>query len=87
MDNERRKEIIEIWKTVVEVQKHFNDIAMRIRSLFITMVLATAAAQKAYPVDSGHARCCVLNDRILPVVGTNINGQGAFAFPIPEGVF
>jgi hypothetical protein len=46
-----------------------------------------ARGGKAYPVDSGHATCCVLNDRILPVVGTNINGQGAFAFPIPEGVF
>jgi len=22
-----------------------------------------------------------------PVIGTNINGQRAFAFPIPEGVF
>lgn len=27
------------------MQKHFNDIEMRIRALFITMVLATAAAQ------------------------------------------
>jgi hypothetical protein len=42
---------------------------------------------KAYPVDSGRATCCVVNDRIRPVIGTNINGPRAFAFPIPEGVF
>lgn len=29
--------IIEIWKAVVEVQKHFNDIAIRIRSLALTL--------------------------------------------------
>jgi tripartite-type tricarboxylate transporter receptor subunit TctC len=42
---------------------------------------------KAYPVDSGRATCCVLSNRIRAVIGTNINGQRAFAFPIPEGIF
>ncbi|KAA5599173.1 hypothetical protein [Blastochloris sulfoviridis] len=45
MDPDRRKEVIEIWKAVIDVQKHFNDIEMRIRGLFITIVLAIAAAQ------------------------------------------
>lgn len=45
MDSEERSNIIEIWKTVVEVQQHFNDIGMKIRGLFITIVVAIAAAQ------------------------------------------
>lgn len=45
MDNDEKKNIIETWKIVIDVQKHFNDIIMRIRSLFITIVLALAAAQ------------------------------------------
>ena len=44
MQDERRKEIIDIWKTIVEVQQHFNDISMRIRSMFITILLALFAA-------------------------------------------
>jgi hypothetical protein len=35
-----RKQIIEIWKTVVNVQMHFNDIEMRIRAMFVTIILA-----------------------------------------------
>jgi hypothetical protein len=45
------------------------------------------ADQKAYPVDSGSATCCALNDRIRPVAGTTIDGQCAFAFAISESVF
>lgn len=44
MRDERRSEIIEIWKTVVEVQQHFNDIGMRIRSMFVTILLALFAS-------------------------------------------
>jgi tripartite-type tricarboxylate transporter receptor subunit TctC len=32
------------------------------------------AAEKAYPVDSGSATCCGLNDRIRSVAGTTIDG-------------
>jgi hypothetical protein len=35
----------EIWKTTIEVQQHFNDIAMKIRALFVTVVLALFAAE------------------------------------------
>jgi hypothetical protein len=38
------KQIIEVWKTVVQVQQHFNDISMRIRSMFVTILLALFAS-------------------------------------------
>jgi len=44
MQDERRSQIIEIWKAVVEVQRHFNDISMRIRGMFVTILLAFFAA-------------------------------------------
>jgi len=44
MTDEERKQVIEIWKTIVDVQKHFNDISMRIRSMFITILLALFAS-------------------------------------------
>jgi hypothetical protein len=44
LTDEKRKQIIEIWKTVVEVQQHFNDIGMRIRSAFVTILLALFAS-------------------------------------------
>ena len=42
---------------------------------------------KAYPVDSGSATCCGLNDRIRSIAGTTIDGQRAFAFAISGSVF
>jgi hypothetical protein len=44
MQDGQRKEIIEIWKTIVEVQQHFNDISMRIRGMFVTILLALFAS-------------------------------------------
>ncbi len=44
MEEQQRTQIIKIRKTIVEVQRHFNDIAMRIRSMFITILLALFAA-------------------------------------------
>ena len=38
------KDVIEIWKTIVDVQRHFNDICMRIRGMFVTILLAVFAA-------------------------------------------
>ena len=66
------------------------------RSDDLSVVIDESAAQKgalhlprekAYPVDSGGATCCALNDRIRPVAGTTIDGQRAFAFAISESVF
>jgi hypothetical protein len=45
MDASERQSIIEIWKTIVGVQQHFNDIEMKIRSLFVTIIAAVGAAQ------------------------------------------
>ena len=42
--DERRKEVVDIWKTIVSVQQHFNDIEMRIRSIFVTILLALFAS-------------------------------------------
>ena len=44
MTDEEKARIIEAWKTVVGVQKHFNDISMRIHSMFITILLALFAS-------------------------------------------
>jgi hypothetical protein len=42
--DERHKQVIEVWKTVVQVQQHVNDISMRIRSMFVTILLALFAS-------------------------------------------
>lgn len=72
MDAEERKSVIEIWKSVVEVQKHFNDIEMRVRGLFITMILAISAAQ-GFLMDKGlavtHGDVHVLYATSIPLLG------------------
>ncbi|QQN63566.1 hypothetical protein JIR23_29330 [Bradyrhizobium diazoefficiens] len=42
--DERAKQITDAWKAVVGVQMHFNDIGMRIRGLFVTILLALFAS-------------------------------------------
>lgn len=44
MRDERRKQIIDAWKVAIEVQQHFNDIGMRIRGMFVTILLALFAS-------------------------------------------
>jgi hypothetical protein len=44
MSDERRKQVVDVWKTIVEVQQHFNDISMRTRSMFVTILLALFAS-------------------------------------------
>ena len=72
MDNDERKNIIEIWKAVVGVQQHFNEIEMKIRGLFITIVVAIAAAQgflieKKLSVSIGHVT--ILYANVMPWLG------------------
>jgi hypothetical protein len=72
MDSDERRSIIEIWKTIVEVQQHFNDIGMKIRGLFITIVVAIAAAQgflleKRLSVSIGPLQ--ILYATIMPLIG------------------
>src|SRR3546814_2906700 len=35
---------IEIWKTIIDVQKHFNELEMRIRNVAVTVLAAFLAA-------------------------------------------
>jgi phosphoglycolate phosphatase len=44
LSDENKKQIIDIWKAIVEVQRHFNDIEMRIRSMFVTVLVALIAS-------------------------------------------
>ncbi len=72
MDNDERKNVIEIWKAVVGVQQHFNEIGMKIRGLFITIVVAIAAAQgflieKKLSVSIG--RYTILYANVMPWLG------------------
>jgi len=42
--SEELKSAVEIWKQIIAVQMHFNDIEMRIRNLYVTVLLGTVAA-------------------------------------------
>jgi phosphoglycolate phosphatase-like HAD superfamily hydrolase len=72
IDGERRKEIIDVWKEVVEVQQHFNDVSMRIRGTFITILLALFAAMgflldKRFTIDAWNLH--VQYATIVPLFG------------------
>jgi hypothetical protein len=43
-DIERLKIAVDIWKYVVSVQMHFNDIGMKIRTLYFTLLAAAVGA-------------------------------------------
>ncbi|MCK1392810.1 hypothetical protein [Bradyrhizobium sp. 1] len=72
--DERAKQIADVWKTVVGVQMHFNDIGMRIRGLFVTMLLALFAS------------IGFLLDKKLSLSVSRVNIQFATVVPI-FGVF
>ncbi|MBI4589937.1 MAG: HAD family hydrolase [Candidatus Rokubacteria bacterium] len=38
--DERRNQIIDVWKKVVDVQQHFNDLELRVRNLALTGLVA-----------------------------------------------
>lgn len=40
-DDKRAELQVEAWQKTVEVQQHFNDLALRIRNLFVTLLAAT----------------------------------------------
>lgn len=44
IDPEHRKAVIDVWKSIVDVQKHFNEISLKIRGVFITAIIALSAA-------------------------------------------
>ena len=38
------KSAVEIWKQIIGVQMHFNDIGLRVRGLFVTILVALFAS-------------------------------------------
>ena len=60
-DDELTKLRVEGWKTIVQVQQHFNDIEMTIRGLAITVLAAVvAAAALAVENGKGHLGAAIL---------------------------
>jgi len=45
---------IEIWKTIIDVQKHFNELEMRIRNVAVTVLAAFLAAAGITMKDNMH---------------------------------
>ena len=43
-DSERLKIVVDVWKHIVSVQMHFNDIEMKIRNLYFTILAAAIGA-------------------------------------------
>ena len=39
-----KKLLLEVWKQCVDVQMHFNDMEMKIRSLAVTVITAISGA-------------------------------------------
>jgi|GEM_PF-5596336 len=65
------KEIAELqlkaWEKTIEVQEHFNDIGLRIRNLFVTLLAATiAVAGYGIKAVQGPSTSVPLNALILP---------------------
>lgn len=48
-----REIALEVWKTTIDVQKHFNDIGIKIRSAAVTVVGAFAAVA-GYAIKEGN---------------------------------
>lgn len=42
-DASKRKDIIDVWKTTVDVQKHFNELGMKVRQFALTVITAVFA--------------------------------------------
>ena len=66
-DHEITELQLKAWEKTVEVQEHFNDLALRIRNLFVTL-LAAAIAVAGYGIKSaqGSSSSTSLNVLILP---------------------
>lgn len=44
MTPDEKSHVLQIWEKTIDVQMHFNDIEMRIRSIFVTVILALTGA-------------------------------------------
>src|SRR3546814_2229171 len=54
---------IEIWKTIIDVQKHFNELEMRIRNVAVTVLAAFLAAAGFTMKENIYVTLCVGPDR------------------------
>src|SRR3546814_14384707 len=50
---------IEIWKTIIDVQKHFNELEMRIRNVAVTVLAAFLAAAGFTTKENIYVTLCV----------------------------
>jgi len=53
LPKEEIEHILTIWEKTIDVQMHFNDISMRIRNLFISVMLAVVGAI-GWVIDKGY---------------------------------
>jgi hypothetical protein len=74
MSDEDRKhaQVVSIWKAAIEVQQHFNDVSMRIRSMFVTILLALFASigfmlDKKYDLQMGALK--IQFAVLIPLIG------------------
>ena len=49
------RDVIDVWKKIIDVQQHFNEIELKIRNLFITVMAAIISAV-ALVLERGQAR-------------------------------
>lgn len=62
MDHKDRELGLEVWKATLEVQRHFNDLGLRVRSLAITVLGAfMAAAGYAFKEQNNNAAGLILS--------------------------
>jgi hypothetical protein len=59
---------IEIWKTIIDVQKHFNELEMRIRSVAVTVLAAFLAAAGFTMKENIHVSLWIGQVSLTPLV-------------------
>lgn len=54
-DAEHRALVVEVWKKVIQTQEHFNEICMKVRTLYATVVAAVLSVYGAFLRQAGDA--------------------------------
>jgi len=85
LTSDRRKEIIDVWKEVVDVRQHFNDVGMRIRGMFVTILLALFASigfllDKKFTLDAWNLH--VQYSTLVPAFSAPSSSTSSIAFGI-----
>lgn len=68
-DAEHRTMAIEVWKKVVQTQEHFNEICMKVRTLYATVIAVILSVYGAFLKEGGAAMhvSLVAIDPIVPI--------------------